>query len=270
MKRATIGSIVRGIMFLASWGASEGYSLAQDSLPLKNSMSAPITVRLQGAEGTKPVDLQLRVNDTFDFNFRDRSLYSIQVIPADQKNSGYDLGTYDLREVARQLRGAPFELDGEFEIQLDPETQLPTRVRTAVLFNAPDPRTGVVTRFRSARADYSATAQRDAEALEEPTPTPSSAVISVVVHPNATIHIDGEPTRSTGRKRHYVTPDLDRDRENIYNLSAEWVENGVRFSSNAQVRVRPGEVSRVVFQLPIIVSPMILVPAAPPAEKIAD
>lgn len=75
----------------------------------------------------------------------------------------------------------------------------------------------------------------------ESAPTTGSARVTVQVPADATLWIDGQPTRQTGAVREFVSPDtLQPGRTYSYTLRAQWVENGQTVTRERTVEFQAG------------------------------
>jgi uncharacterized protein (TIGR03000 family) len=100
-----------------------------------------------------------------------------------------------------------------------------------------------------------------APSMPEPAPAPKPAAavpapaqILVRLPADATLTIDDQPTRSTSDQRLFFSPPLDVGKEYTYTLRAEVMRDGQPVASTRQITVRPGELTRVEFDLPVAVS----------------
>jgi len=96
-----------------------------------------------------------------------------------------------------------------------------------------------------------------AAAAVTPVPGPAPARLLVRLPAAARLTIDGEPTRSQGDTRRFVSPPLEPGRRFVYVLRAEMVRDGKKVTEAREVPVRAGEESAVTLTLP----------ATPVAEK---
>jgi uncharacterized protein (TIGR03000 family) len=80
-------------------------------------------------------------------------------------------------------------------------------------------------------------------------------ILSVKVpQPAAEVYVDGVRTAQTGSDRIFESPPLDADKEYQYKLTARWVERGMTFEKTKVVTGKPGEVLRVDFNAPDVVT----------------
>ena len=84
--------------------------------------------------------------------------------------------------------------------------------------------------------------------------TGTQATIVVSLPEDATLTIDDEATASTSSQRVFVTPALEAGKAYEYTLKAQIVRDGKTQTATAQVKVRPGEVSRVELTVPATVA----------------
>ena len=141
-KNWPVVSILVGIGFAVFARPAAG----QESIKLRNSMDSPITVLVQSAQKNAPVEVRIRVKDIFDYKLKDKGPYTIQVVPDDDPNSGYHLGSHDLIELAKKMRGFPLDLQGTSVLYVDVLTgAVIATERTATWFILPssDPRFGI-------------------------------------------------------------------------------------------------------------------------------
>src|SRR5262249_8954881 len=68
----------------------------------------------------------------------------------------------------------------------------------------------------------------------------SRAAITVDVPQGATLWFDGNKTQQTGSVRSFVSPPLAAGRNYVYNVRAQWTENGKVREQNRTVQVRAG------------------------------
>jgi uncharacterized protein (TIGR03000 family) len=259
MKSHLGARLIAASCLMCCWGNTETAAVVQESINLKNSMQSPITVLIQPAQLSAPVNLRIRTNDVYEYKLKYGGPYRIQVIPDDEANSGYDLGLHDLRSAAMLLQGRPLELEGEFKLYRVVETsQLIRGDRAAVYFDVLVPERAALFRFKSVRVSY----QR--EMAQEPAPTTRTAVIAALVPAKSRLTVDGTATRSTGPLRHFETPPLDPRKTSKYTIAVEWTKDGHKCAETREVEVRPGEVSRVYFRMPIESAPVPVLLAPPP------
>jgi uncharacterized protein (TIGR03000 family) len=247
------------LLLLLSWDAGINSAYAEDSIGLRNGMTAPITVLVTAEQQSSPVQIRILAGNTYTFSLTQEGLYTIQVIPDDQPESGYHLGSHDLRQLSRALNGQPLQLEGDFTTLMDLRNGAVFRERTAAHFHVPQATPGWGMRISGRRVDYMQARAGDQQA-NEPMPTGGRAVISVVVPENARVFIDGDPTNQTGPQRFFTTPALTPGKTSYYNFKVEWNENGRRRTETRKVPVRANEVSRVYFQLPVAAEPVTVTP----------
>jgi uncharacterized protein (TIGR03000 family) len=230
---------------------------AQESIKLKNVMTAPITVLVQSEQKTAPVNIRIRVNDIHEYKLKDKGPYTIQVVPDDQPNSGYHLGTHDLRQLAKVLQGVPLDLEGDFTTYEDQRTMTQFEVRTGVHFDIPHPVRGFVFRSGGSRVDY-----EEAMAIDgrKPEPTARTAVIAAVVPSTAKVSIDGHILPSKGELRFFTSPPITPGKLYSYSLKVEWSKDGHECAETFDIDIRAGEVSRVFFRMPVPTPRVILLP----------
>ncbi len=87
-------------------------------------------------------------------------------------------------------------------------------------------------------------------AAEVVTPAPAPAWVRVRLPAGARLTIDGQPTRSPGEVRWFISPPLEPGRRYVYVLRAEVVRDGKTVSEAREVPVRAGEESEVTFSFP--------------------
>ena len=83
-------------------------------------------------------------------------------------------------------------------------------------------------------------------ALPEEANGPAPAAINVQIPADATITIDGVPTRLTSTRRVFETPPLDRNKEFQYTLRAELTRNGQTQVVTERVTIRGGQEKNVL------------------------
>ena len=81
-------------------------------------------------------------------------------------------------------------------------------------------------------------------------PGPTPALLRVVLPADARLTIDGNPTRSPGEARLFVSPPLEPGRRYVYILRAEVVRDGKKVVETREVPVRAGEESEVTLTFP--------------------
>lgn len=90
-----------------------------------------------------------------------------------------------------------------------------------------------------------------------PTPAgpPACLILSVKVpQPGAEVYVAGVKTAQTGTDRTYESPPLETGKEYQYELTARWLERGVTVERTKVVTGKPGEVVRVDFLAPDVVT----------------
>lgn len=248
-------NVLLSLGVLALTGLAEG----QEVIRFKNTMKAPITLLVQPEEANGPANLRLKVGQVLEYPLKNKGFYHLQVVPDDQPNSGNHYPPLDLQAIARKLKGAPLELEGEFALVFDPKTEEASPIRQVVYFDAPHPVVPEAKiRIRAPRVDYPPGLTTDSE----PVPTTTSAVISAFVPSNAIVTIDGKRTTSKGTMRHFSSLSLSPGSTYSHQLKVEWTkEDGHHCVETQDVVIHPGAVTRVFFRLPITPSPpIILVP----------
>lgn len=83
--------------------------------------------------------------------------------------------------------------------------------------------------------------------VQSTTPSPAPAMVRVLVPPDATVWIDGNPTTQTGTDRVFVSPPLQPGRRYIYQLKAQWQEKGQTVTRNLDRDVHAGDRINVDF-----------------------
>jgi uncharacterized protein (TIGR03000 family) len=73
------------------------------------------------------------------------------------------------------------------------------------------------------------------------TPVVTTANIDVHLPPDAELRFDGTFLAETGAVRHFVTPALVPGTSYVYDISATWLENGQRVTSDRHVRFQAGD-----------------------------
>jgi uncharacterized protein (TIGR03000 family) len=71
------------------------------------------------------------------------------------------------------------------------------------------------------------------------------ATIVVTLPEDARLTFDGKATVSTGSRRLFITPPLERGRDFHYTIEANVMRNGKTATSSQQITVKAGEVTRV-------------------------
>jgi uncharacterized protein (TIGR03000 family) len=79
---------------------------------------------------------------------------------------------------------------------------------------------------------------------------PAPAGLVVRLPADARLTIDGDPTRSTGPTRRYVSPPLEPGTAFHYNLKAEVVRDGKKLTATRRVVVRAGQETDVTLVVP--------------------
>jgi uncharacterized protein (TIGR03000 family) len=87
-------------------------------------------------------------------------------------------------------------------------------------------------------------------AVVNPIRGPAPARLLVRLPADARLTIDGEPTRSPGDTRRFVSPPLQPGRRYVYVLRAELVRDGRTVAETREVPVQAGEESEVTLTLP--------------------
>jgi uncharacterized protein (TIGR03000 family) len=82
----------------------------------------------------------------------------------------------------------------------------------------------------------------------EPAPQAQPGQLRVRLPANATLTVNGNPTRQTGAERSFETPPLEPGKPSVYVLRATWVEQGESVSQEKQVSVEAGKVAEVTFR----------------------
>jgi uncharacterized protein (TIGR03000 family) len=75
-----------------------------------------------------------------------------------------------------------------------------------------------------------------------------------VPQPAAEIFVDGRKTNQTGTDRTFESPPLEAGKSYAYTITARWIENGQIMEMSKSVTGVPGEVVRVDFGTPVIVT----------------
>jgi len=250
------------VVATAVWLSLPALGRAEETVPLKNGMKAPITVLLKAEQQDSPTEVRILTDDTYDFPLGHAGPYKIQVIPDDQRNKGYNLGVVDLRLRARATGGQPIGLKGEFVELVDAFGRVVSKERTAVFFDTTHP-SGLVIRTSANRTDYVQELAGSYADGEEPRPTATTAVIAAYVPPGATVTVDGSATVSTGRLRFFEGRIPVPGRTYYYMVTAVWTKDGHVCKVTKKVPVRAGETTPVHFQMPIDDPPPVVVfPAA--------
>ncbi|MCS6851654.1 MAG: TIGR03000 domain-containing protein [Gemmataceae bacterium] len=81
-------------------------------------------------------------------------------------------------------------------------------------------------------------------------PTPATIVVSLPA--DATLTIDGSPTKSTDATRVFTTPALDPNGSYTYTFQAQVVRDGQTLTLSKKVAVRGGQETRVSFEFPLV------------------
>jgi uncharacterized protein (TIGR03000 family) len=76
---------------------------------------------------------------------------------------------------------------------------------------------------------------------------PASAMIVVEVPADALLYFDGQPTKSTGMMRSFVTPPLAPGKDHAYQLKATVMRDGQVRTQMRAITVRAGQTTRVAF-----------------------
>lgn len=79
-------------------------------------------------------------------------------------------------------------------------------------------------------------------------PTPAEMVVHLP--PDATLTVDGEPTKQTSNTRVFITPELKPGMEYTYELKAQVQRPDGPVTTTQKVRVVPGQATEVVMNLP--------------------
>lgn len=82
-----------------------------------------------------------------------------------------------------------------------------------------------------------------------PQPAGKPAEIHVTVPADATLTIDGQPTKSTSADRWFITPPLTPGKTFHYDLTAKLVRDGKNVTVQHSVAVRAGQATNVSFNL---------------------
>jgi len=75
----------------------------------------------------------------------------------------------------------------------------------------------------------------------------NSAVVHVMVPPDAQVWFDGQETRQRGSERIFFSPPLDQGMNYSYSIKAAWNQNGQQVQQDRTVRVTPGQEVTVNF-----------------------
>ncbi|HZY85947.1 MAG TPA: TIGR03000 domain-containing protein [Gemmataceae bacterium] len=87
-------------------------------------------------------------------------------------------------------------------------------------------------------------------AVANPIQGPTPARLLVRLPADARLFIDGEPTRSPGDARRFVSPPLAPGRRYVYVLRAEVVRDGRKHTQTHEITVRAGGESEVTLTVP--------------------
>jgi len=102
-----------------------------------------------------------------------------------------------------------------------------------------------------------------------PAPVGTQSLIEVRLPiANAEVNFDGTATTQTGANRLFITPALDAQRDNVYQVTARWTDNGNPVEQKREVKVTPGARVLVDFtqaqaQPPAAPPPAVVPPPAP-------
>ncbi len=83
------------------------------------------------------------------------------------------------------------------------------------------------------------------------TPPSGPAKLKVFLPADATLHVDGALTQSTGEIRNFVSPDLPAGKKFVYTLRATWKEGGKQVERERKVHVEAGLDATVDFREPL-------------------
>jgi uncharacterized protein (TIGR03000 family) len=79
--------------------------------------------------------------------------------------------------------------------------------------------------------------------------TANTVHINVVVpEPNAQVSFEGAPTSQGGMVRRFESPEVTPGRDYVYDIRAQWEQNGRTVTQTRQVRVQAGDVLTVDFR----------------------
>jgi uncharacterized protein (TIGR03000 family) len=239
----------------------------KDWILVKNGMNSPITVLVKADQQTAPAEYRILTGDKFKVPLDHPGPYDVHVIPDDQKNSGYHFGPLDLQAMKKDYQESPLDLRGMFQRYIVvPTGQLVEDRKNRVMVYFRHPR--VLLPIGSPRAEYMQKLTESGEKYDEPVPAGNTAVMTLFVPTTAKVTIGGELTKQTGIVRHYTTPALERGKRWSYRVRVEWDRGGHVCKETRDIHVRPGEVSRSYFVMPLPVPPPTLaVPAPPPRPQ---
>jgi len=104
--------------------------------------------------------------------------------------------------------------------------------------------TPVVTGTYSSSSAYSPAEQN---AYTSPATSPNSALLSIMVPPDAAVSIEGQPVSQSGARRTFYSPPLEPGQNYTYTVTARWPENGQTVERTRTVSVRAGQETVVDF-----------------------
>lgn len=215
--------------------------LSAQEILFKNIMNSPITVVLRADEMTSPAEFELDIEQEYQYTPKYKGLYTIQIIPHDQPDSGNHLGPYDLQSLSKKLAGKPFPLRGEFDED---------KVRIAVFVDLPHPVIeGWIRRMIAPRVDYKPEMPAGSRRRY---PDRTTAVIAASVPGKSLVTIDGKPTTSQGELRFFVIERLTPGTKYYYTMKVEWTDKaGHECVETRKVIFEAGKTTHTFFKMPI-------------------